>query len=408
MLDWVIVGGGIHGTYASNQILKAGRANPEKVLVIDPHDRPLAVWKRCTENTGMEFLRSPAEHNLDAGSGALKRFARERASGAAEFYSKYKRPSLRLFNAHCDHVVDSGNLSSMRHNASALSLSRKGKSYIVTTTEGEFESKRVILGIGMADCLSIPAWAKELHAVSPIVHVFSPDFAAAAAREWSKVVVVGGGISAMQVALSLSKKRPGQVTLLHSREFKIKQFDADPCWLGPKCLNLLAREANFVERRRRVDSARHWGSFPEDVRRQAHGAMISKTILFVENSVVSASGDSGSVRLTLEDQSLIEADLVVLATGFERCLPGGALVRQAIDEMNLPCAPCGFPVLDKYLRWSDGLFVTGALAELVIGPVSRNIIGARMASERIISADIPRPYRPRELSYYYYRSRRTG
>lgn len=34
MLDWVIVGGGIHGTYASNHLLKAGRANPEKVLVV--------------------------------------------------------------------------------------------------------------------------------------------------------------------------------------------------------------------------------------------------------------------------------------------------------------------------------------------------------------------------------------
>jgi hypothetical protein len=48
------------------------------------------------------------------------------------------------------------------------------------------------------------------------------------------------------------------------------------------------------------------------------------------------------------------ADRVVLATGFDA----------AIERMELPCAPCGFPLVDRALRWAPGIYVTGPLAEL--------------------------------------------
>jgi Fe2+ or Zn2+ uptake regulation protein len=51
MLDWIIVGGGIHGTYISNCLVKSQGVDPEKLVVVDPHDAPLSVWKRCTKNT---------------------------------------------------------------------------------------------------------------------------------------------------------------------------------------------------------------------------------------------------------------------------------------------------------------------------------------------------------------------
>jgi hypothetical protein len=39
--------------------------------------------------------------------------------------------------------------------------------------------------------------------------------------------------------------------------------------------------------------------------------------------------------------------------------------------------------VDQSLRWHPGIYVTGALAELEIGPTAMNIIGARLAAERI-------------------------
>jgi hypothetical protein len=36
------------------------------------------------------------------------------------------------------------------------------------------------------------------------------------------------------------------------------------------------------------------------------------------------------------------------------------------------------------LEWADGLLVSGALAELELGPIARNIAGARAAGERLV------------------------
>jgi hypothetical protein len=45
------------------------------------------------------------------------------------------------------------------------------------------------------------------------------------------------------------------------------------------------------------------------------------------------------------------------------------------------------PVLDSHLRWQGcELFMMGAWAMLQVGPVARNIAGARMASDLIVPA----------------------
>ncbi|MEM1448799.1 MAG: hypothetical protein AAF726_06210 [Planctomycetota bacterium] len=65
---------------------------------------------------------------------------------------------------------------------------------------------------------------------------------------------------------------------------------------------------------------------------------------------------------------------------------GGELVDHAIEALDLPLAPDGFPVVDAHLRWCPGLFVMGPLADLVVGPASRNLSGARMAAQRIVES----------------------
>jgi Pyridine nucleotide-disulphide oxidoreductase len=406
MLDWLIVGGGIHGTYISNFLIKAGNVSPEKLAVVDPHEAPLAVWKRCTQSTCMKYLRSPGAHNLDVGAGALFRYAK---GSSGEFYSKYQRPSLQLFNSHCDHIVQESGLGALRFRSTAVALERSKDGYILQTNNGELESKRVILSIGSSDCLKIPDWAKDLKScLAPISHIFSEEFAQRKERDWSSAVVVGGGISGVQLALDLAKQQPGRITLLHARKLQTYQFDADPCWLDNRCLGLLSKQADFAERRRIVDNARHWGSFPEDIRRQLELAIKNGSLSCKQASVCSAHGDADSVEMLLSDGSRIESDLVILATGFEHCVPGGEFLNSTIKNLDLPIAPCGFPQTDKYLRWSDGLFVSGALAELTTGPASRNIVGARLAAQRIIEAEHGARAKPKEHNYYYFRSRRTG
>ena len=82
-------------------------------------------------------------------------------------------------------------------------------------------------------------------------------------------------------------------------------------------------------------------------------------------------------------------DRVLLATGFESARPGGPMIDHLVRSESLPCAGCGYPIVDACLRWHPRIFVTGPLAELELGPVSRNIAGARRAGDRIVEALSP-------------------
>ncbi|MCG8455952.1 MAG: hypothetical protein MI919_06680, partial [Holophagales bacterium] len=65
---------------------------------------------------------------------------------------------------------------------------------------------------------------------------------------------------------------------------------------------------------------------------------------------------------------------------------GGQMLDRLVSELELPCASCGYPVVDPWLRWHPRIQVSGPLAELELGPASRNIAGARRAGDRLIDA----------------------
>ncbi len=79
-------------------------------------------------------------------------------------------------------------------------------------------------------------------------------------------------------------------------------------------------------------------------------------------------------------------DEVFLATGFKSGLPGGALIRRdLVEQSGLKISDyCGFPIVSFDLKWHPRISVSGALAELELGPSARNIAGARLAAERIV------------------------
>ena len=77
---------------------------------------------------------------------------------------------------------------------------------------------------------------------------------------------------------------------------------------------------------------------------------------------------------------------MLLATGFASQRPGGALVDELVSSAALPCAACGYPIVDTKLQWHPHLYVSGPLAELELGPSSRNISGARRAADRLVAA----------------------
>ncbi len=95
---------------------------------------------------------------------------------------------------------------------------------------------------------------------------------------------------------------------------------------------------------------------------------------------------SSCLRVFVSSCLRVSAKQIIRCTGFEATRPGGGWLDDAIREMELPCAPCGYPLVGPDLQWSDGIYVTGPLAELELGPVARNIVGARNAAGRFRAA----------------------
>jgi hypothetical protein len=125
---------------------------------------------------------------------------------------------------------------------------------------------------------------------------------------------------------------------------------------------------------------------PEDVARNLRRAERWGLLRIQQGEVHQTTfAADGAVELELPGLQL-RAGHVLLATGFAQQRPGGSWLDRAITDYNLPLAPCGYPLVAPSLDWAPGLFVTGALAELELGPVARNIVGARHAGERLASA----------------------
>mgnify|MGYP000465864017 CR=1 FL=1 len=386
MKEWLIVGGGIHGSYLANLLLDQPGLPAESIDIIDPHDHLLAAWNRMTANCGMQYLRSPATHHIDLPILSIYRFAKTpEGRSFAGFIPPYNRPALSLFQAHSRHVIAQKGLAERHIQGRALSLHRDGMGYAVETTAGTLRARRVLLAIGMSEQLCWPAWAQDLRRQGAgVTHIFDPDFKRHEVPAAGATLVVGGGITAVQTALALAAAPEADVTLVARRPLQESQFDFNPCWIGPKCLRRFYQE-DYAARRATIDEVRLPGSLPGEVMQAFQAALNLSRLEFRQAGIQKASFDGGTIRLHTDEGPLI-ARRIVLATGFRQERPGGRFVERLIQDFDLPCNPCGYPIVGPDLQWGPNIFVTGPLAELQVGPCARNIVGARNAGRMLLAS----------------------
>jgi thioredoxin reductase len=385
MLDWLILGGGVHGTYLSHHLTRVRRVPREKLRVLDPYPQPLARWDACVHNAGMGFLRSPFVHHIDIPAQSLMHFT-DSGEGKAlrSFIDPFFRPSVRLFRAHSRHVVRKNQLDELRIQGRASGLSAIEGGYRVETENGSIEARKILFALSVTEAPLWPAWGRELRSAGgPIDHVFDLAFDREKVPPFDAAVVVGGGITGAQLAMALAAKSPGRVTLLTPHTPRVHRFDSNSGWMGPRNVERFRCEPDMAKRREIICHARHKGSMPAEVRGTLRRAAELGKLKVQVGTVEQASLAEGTITLRCEDGAVLAADRVVLATGFEPRRPGGDWLDRAIAELGLPLAPCGFPVVDASLCWYPGLYATGALAELELGPAARNIVGARHAAERL-------------------------
>ncbi|MGB0681019.1 MAG: hypothetical protein ACPGUV_15320, partial [Polyangiales bacterium] len=174
--------------------------------------------------------------------------------------------------------------------------------------------------------------------------------------------------------------------LITRHPLRAHQFDSDPGWLGPRYMQGFESERELDQRRDIITAARHRGSVPPSVLRAVKQAIEAGRITWHLAEVQEVVPTPQGRRLQLSSAEDVEVAHIVLATGFAGQRPGGDMIDALIESAALPCAACGYPIVDAALRWHPRIHVTGPLAELELGPAARNIAGARRAAERIVAA----------------------
>ena len=189
VISWLIIGGGIHGTYLSHYLYGRIGLPAESIRVLDPYPEALDRWKSCAANTGMRILRSPAAHHLDYVSLSLKRMAppfdpsMRAGLSVPPLNEPYGRPSLELFNRHADSIIKANSLKNMRLRGRATAISEEKGLYRIRYTDTrdaakkELRAHNVVLAIGMGEETYYPEWAEKLKREgAAVAHIFDPDF----------------------------------------------------------------------------------------------------------------------------------------------------------------------------------------------------------------------------------------
>lgn len=372
-----IVGGGIHGCFFAIALQAELGLSHSQIRIYDPHPALLYNWLQRTQSCAMLYLRSNSSHSIHVDFNALRDFARDSGIdpwNSDHFALPYHRPSLDLFNKHAQACLEKYHLVDIHIPLKVDALLPEGG----VRVKGEDLPGTVIYAAG-DDALFLPRWAREKH-----VHVFSGEFHKMHRNIDAishRPAIVGGGITALQLAISLAKqgKHPCLVT---RRPLKVFRFDFAPCYVGQPCLLSLdkleqsdsGREGSGREQRmNKILANRFTGTIPQEIFDDFQKLLAveeaSHKIIPHEAELAGLSGAAGTA---------------IFCTGFEQKMTPPPLLQKAGQKFIH-----GYPVLGRDLKWGKGVFVSGKNAMYRIGPASPNIIGAHLAW-RIIKTQINR------------------
>jgi hypothetical protein len=390
MYKWIIVGGGIQGMTMATFLLKRHKVDINQLAIIDPYEEPLSRWKHNTNIISMPYLRSPSVHHIDIEPFSLQSYVKTNTyDWNTAFYGQYKRPSLQAFNEHCDHLMNDLFIKQAWIQGRVDHTEQTPDGWRVQLRDGRLViGQNLLLAIGISEQPIWPKWAEDLNweNESYIYHVFDPNLPS---FDYFKrpITIIGGGITAAHLALKLSSIFPNEVTILKRHPFRIHDFDSNPAWLGPKNQLSFRKEKSYSSRRDKIRNARNKGSIPQDLYVKLLSCIRKGKLHIVDGEVENGTVSNNQVLLFDQGNQFIhKAGTILLATGFQPGLPGKEWLEPMIQKYKLPCAECGYPIVSNSLRWGPNLYVTGALAELEMGPIARNISGARQAADRIVSS----------------------
>ena len=211
----------------------------------------------------------------------------------------------------------------------------------------------------------------------------------------SRVLVIGGGISAAQATLAASRAGH-QVVLRSRRPLKTYPFDIDYGWLDMRKADRLRFEFLCLplnKRRDAVREAQSGGSVPANYMEELQRlSQASPDMLRIE---VDDAIDRSHVRIDDDGEHVVingeTFAMVILATGVVTAPSVGdsSPLYHSIKELLKAPTVNGLPKVDSRLRWvpHENVFVLGANAMLELGPGGGNLMGA-MRGARIVANEL--------------------
>lgn len=392
--DIAVVGAGPYGLAVAAHLLDRG----EHVTVLG---EPLGYWHRHMP-AGMK-LRSSWRASSIASPGdrwSLRAFEREeggeldRPVPLADFLrygSWYQRNAVPAV-----------------HDRRVAEIARDGDGFALELEDGEqLTARRVVLATGLERFERRP---EPFASLPPELVSHTADHTEPAALRGRRIVVVGAGQSAIEFA-ALAHREGADVTVLirapgvhwlirsarlHGGNWAVGRLLYAPTDVGPAGLSWVVAAPGLM---RRVPA----GSRDRATRRCVRPAasdwlqeILDGAPVLAGATTESVTAEGDGVRLRLADGREVEADHVVLGTGFDPSLAGTGLLRS--DLLGAVRTRQGMPVLGRGFETSvPGLHVVGVLSIGSFGPVVRFVSGTWYTAPALAAAVARRVRRPASL-----------
>lgn len=374
MQQWTIIGGGIHAVTIALKLINLGLAQ-QQLTIIDPHNDLCEQFARRTSKISMPFLRSPGVHHVHPDPFHLKQFAKVNQYTNCTL-GKYQRPQTNMFMDHIHMLIHQFDLNHSHISASAIELFPTDNQWSVLLDNNEIiKTKNVVLAFGSYHHTNVPQIFQQQPDVQ---HIFQDDDTI---NFCSSSHVVGSGISAAHLINKLLKQDERIVHLWLNKYLEVHDFDADPGWLGPKNMTYFEAIEDSQQRLLLLNKERHKGSLPRELYLKLKHYQEQGRLMIHHDKI----NDIRHHHI-ITDNNETYYDNIILATGFSNSLYQLPLIKNLILHYQAPMANCGLPLLTDQLSWLPNLYVSGALADLKLGPFARNIAGGREAAKRIGSA----------------------
>lgn len=397
-IDIAIIGAGPQSLTLVTHLLQKRKQLRHRFLVFDPNGTWMSRWYKQFEAQQIPHLRSPAVHHPHPDPYALRRFAEGRPNS---LFPPYDLPGTKLFQDFCLDVISQWELqdSVVKTAVTGIEPINEGgrARFRLHLQDGNsIIARRVVLATGAGRKIT-PDWVDKISSAYPqdkLCHSQDVDLRGLQING-ERVLIVGGGLTSGHLAVG-AIARGASVQLMARRHLQQKLFDAEPGWLGPKYLKGFWAEPDWEKRWELIQQARNGGSMTPAMMTQLRSLQKSgKLTLHEQCQVVEAKWLGNSWQICCDhgekyecnsEALLLTADRIWYATGTRFDITSDPLLKNVLDAYPVKNVK-GLPILDDHLRLPGcELFLMGGLAALRVGPVARNLYGAKMASERIVPA----------------------